>query len=81
MYLSLYSGLKSWVLAQSTIPAAVAKLGTLMFEGFIPEEFFPTDIRKQLKSDIDRDGYSPVSEDLGIILINECYNRFGKMIR
>jgi hypothetical protein len=81
MYLSLYSGLKSWVLAQSDKVPAAAKFGTLMFEGFIPEEFFPTDIWQRLSTDIERDGFAPVSEDLGVVLISECYDRFGKMIR
>ena len=81
MYVALYSGLRSWVISKSASPLAATKFGTLVFEGFVPGEFFPTDIWNRLNSDIERDGFSPVSEHLGAVLINECYDRFGKMLR
>ena len=79
MYIALYSGLKSWVISKSASPSAAKKFGTLVFEGFVPGEFFPTDIWNRLNSDIERDGFSPVSEDLSVLLISECYDRLGKM--
>lgn len=79
MYIALYSGLKSWVISKSASPSAAKKFGTLVFEGFVPGEFFPTDIWNRLNSDIERDGFSPVSEDLSALLISECYDRLGKM--
>lgn len=81
MYVALYSNLKSWVMAQSESPSAAKKFGTLVFEGFVPAEFFPTDILKRLNSDIERDGFARVSEGLADVLISECYDRYGKMIR
>jgi hypothetical protein len=82
MYMSLYSGLRSWAMSHSSTPhpSALKRCGVLMFEGFVPIDLIPADISNRLNVEIDRDGFAPVSEDLGIILLNECYERFGKMI-
>jgi hypothetical protein len=81
MYVALYSDLKSWVIAESESPSAAKKFGTLIFEGFVPGEFFPTGLWKRLNSDIERDGFARVSEALADVLINDCYDRYGKMTR
>ncbi|WP_460734169.1 hypothetical protein [Lysobacter tyrosinilyticus] len=55
--------------------------GRLMFEGYVPAEFFPADVCSRLTSEIDRDGFAAISEDLGVVLLNESYDRFGRMIQ
>lgn len=43
-------------------------------------DFIPPDVAERLESEMGQDGFTVISGDLGVLLIDECYCRFGKLI-
>lgn len=83
MHVHLYSGAGAWALTlpcREPPPSAHADIGPLILEAVVPRELFPDDCWRHLRSDIERDGYVQISEDLGLMLIEECMYRFGRLI-
>ena len=83
MYLALHSGPTMWALtrAATSIPdGAESRCGHLIFEGMVPTDLFPTDTWPHLDTEIRRNGFVDISEDLGLTLVDECLRRFGRLI-
>lgn len=81
MLVSLYSGLTSWVVVPQRVrPAHAARLlGPLIFEGTIHSHLMSTTIWSRIWSDWERQSYSSVSEDLGLVLLEANLDRYGTL--
>jgi len=81
MLISLYSGLTSWVVVPQRVkPTKAAFLfGSLIFEGTIHSHLISADIWSRIWSDWERQSFSSVSEDLGLVLLEASLNRYGTL--
>lgn len=77
---SIYSGRSCWVMvpAKHRPPlASVTECGTLIFESTIPSILVSDEMWRRFRTDINRQGFSQVSEDVGLQLMDECMERYG----
>lgn len=81
MLISLYSGLISWVVVPQRVrPTNAAYLfGPLIFEGTIHSHLMSATIWSRIWSDWERQSFSIVSEDLGLVLLEANLNRYGTL--
>ena len=80
MLVSIYSGRSCWVTVPAKHkppPSSVTACGSLIFESTVPSALVSDEIWKRFRADIDRQGFSQVSEDMGLHLMDECMERYG----
>jgi hypothetical protein len=58
---------------------AIATCGHLIFEGLVPADLLPADVWVRLRQEVEAKGFAPVSEDLGMVLIDEYVGRHGRL--
>jgi len=81
MLISLYSGMASWVVVPQRVRPtnAVAIHGPLIFEGTIHSHLLSTDVWSRIWTEWERNSFASVSEDLGLVLLEACLNRYGTL--
>ena len=81
MLISLYSGMASWVVVpQHTRPTNAAAIhGPLIFEGTIHSHLLSSDVWSRIWSEWEQHSFASVSEDLGLVLLEACLNRYGTL--
>ena len=81
MLVSLYSGLISWVVVPQRVKPtnAACLFGPLIFEGTIHSHLMSTNIWSRIWSDWERQSFSSVSEDLGLVLLEASLDRYGTL--
>jgi hypothetical protein len=81
MLISLYSGMASWVVVPQRVrPTNAAAIhGPLIFEGTIHSHLVSSDIWSRIWSDWELQSYASVSEDLGLVLLGACLDRYGTL--
>ncbi|GAB3359350.1 hypothetical protein [Lysobacter tyrosinilyticus] len=79
MIISLYSGMASWVVVPQRVKPTRATFlfGPLIFEGTIHSHLLSADIWSRIWSDWERQSFSSLSEDLGLVLLEASLNRYG----
>ncbi len=81
MLISLYSGMAAWVVVPQRVrPTNAAAIhGPLIFEGTIHSHLLSSDIWTHIWSEWERQSYASVSEDLGLVLLGACLDRYGTL--
>ena len=81
MLISLYSGMAAWVVVPQRVRPtnAAAVHGHLIFEGTIHSHLLSSDIWTRIWSEWERHSYASVSEDLGLVLLEACLDRYGTL--
>ena len=83
MLISLYSGRSSWVMVPSNhrlTVEAITSCGSLILEGNVPSALISDDVWKRFQAEVRQQGFCQVSEDLGILLMDECVTRYGTLM-
>jgi hypothetical protein len=78
--ISLYSGASGWLLLPSDKappPSAVALLGPLIREATIPSNVVIVSVWRRMQGELHEHGYCRISEDLALLLLEECIARHG----
>jgi len=81
MLISLYSGMASWVVVPQRVrPTQAAAIhGPLIFEGTIHSHLLSPHIWTRIWSEWERHPFASLSEDLGLVLLGACLDRYGTL--
>ena len=83
MRISLYSSPACWLIVPADMEPTEAgnQHGPLQFEGTVPSQLIPAEIRTHLLSQCEAHAFAKVSEDLALTLMDQTLSRYGTLER
>ena len=81
MRISLYSSPACWLIVPADIKPTEAgnQYGPLQFEGTVPSQLIPEEVRTHLLSQCEAHAFATVSEDLALTLMDQTLSRYGTL--